>query len=230
MTPIKVQTTLAERVGESWAEQLKDFWEKPELKAIASKVSEERKTKEIYPTQENVFRAFRETPFNTVKVVILGQDPYNDIPGQATGIAMDCGKYVSNTVKKILEVYDKEYPSHFNTDLMDGRLVPWARQGVFLMNAALTVEKKNPGSHIKIWKPFTQFVLNRLMYDMSPKVFVALGNFAQETLGEVFPPHHLLKYEHPVAASYDNREWKAVGIFHEINKILKFHGIPEINW
>lgn len=74
MTPVKVQTTLAERVGESWAEQLKDFWEKPELKAIASKVSEERKTKEIYPAQENVFRAFRETPFNTVKVVILGQD------------------------------------------------------------------------------------------------------------------------------------------------------------
>ncbi|HEY8542898.1 MAG TPA: hypothetical protein VIL29_10980 [Pseudothermotoga sp.] len=74
MTPVKISTGLVEKVGESWAEQLNDFWQKPELKEIARKISEERKTKEIYPTQENVFRAFRETPFNTVKVVILGQD------------------------------------------------------------------------------------------------------------------------------------------------------------
>lgn len=222
--------TLEERVGESWAAQLKDFWNKPELQQIATKVSEERKTAEIYPAQSDVFRAFRETPFSTVKVVILGQDPYNDIPGQATGIAMDCGKYVSPTVKKILEVYEKDFPNHFNTDLMEGRLVPWARQGVFLINAALTVEKKAPGSHIKLWRPFTQYVLNRLMYDMSPKVFVALGSFAQEVIGNVFPPHVLLKYEHPVAASYDNREWNARGIFHEINKHLRFHNIPEVEW
>lgn len=223
--------TLEERVGVSWAAQLKEFWDKPELKHIAKTISDERNAKkEIYPPQELVFRAFRETPFNTVKVVFLGQDPYNDIPGQATGLAMDCGKYPSATIKKILEVYDKEYPNHFNTDLMDGKLLRWAHQGVLLLNAALTVEKKQPGGHIDTWKPFTHFVLNRLMYDMSPKVFVALGTFAQDTIGQVFPPHHLLKYEHPAAAAYENRSWKGDGMFKEINRILRFHNILEVDW
>lgn len=222
--------TLEERVGVSWARELKEFFSKPDIKHIAGAVSKERKIKEVYPAEKDVFRAFRETPFDTIKVVWLGQDPYNDVPGQATGLAFDCGKYLSPSMKKVGEVYDKEYPKHFNIDVMEGKLLRWAHQGVFLLNASLTVAKKEPNSHARIWKPFTQYVINRLLYDGTPKVFVGLGKFAQELIGEVYPPHKLLKYEHPAAACYDRRDWQGDGIFHKINDILKYNNLPEIDW
>jgi len=222
---------LEDRVGASWAANpaIQKLFESEMVKAIAKKVSEERTKKKVYPSQENVFRAFRETPLSTVRVVWMGQDPYNS-PGQATGLAMDCGKYVSPTIEKILGVYNKEYPQSFNPDLMEGKLTRWARQGVFLFNAALTVVDNQAKSHLEIWQPFTKEILKVLIYDQNPKVFLGLGKDAQNLLGNVPGPHTLLKYEHPVYASYQQRDWDAVGIFHKVNEILKFYGRPEIDW
>jgi uracil-DNA glycosylase len=223
--------TPQEHFGASWFERLKHALESPEINALANKIATLRKSGvEIYPSRENVFRAFRETPFNTVKVVWFAQDPYNDVVNQATGLCMDCGVYPSNTIKKVYEVYNKDFPNNFAVDIMEGKLERWAHQGVLLLNASLTVEKKKPGSHLELWKPFTKIVLTQLVQDLTPKVFVGLGNVAQRILGNIPAPHHLLKYEHPVAASYDGRSWKAEGIFHEINKRLKFNGITEIDW
>lgn len=223
---------LVERVGPSWASNLSmmELFGSEQVKEIGKRVAQSRRALKVYPEPANVFRAFRETPLDKVSVVIMGQDPYNDMDGQATGLAMDCGKRVSPTIQKILEQYDKEYPSHFNTELMNGHLLPWAQQGVLLLNAALTVEKGNPKSHLKIWKPFTRKIVNILMYDYNPKVFVALGDFGLQIIGKVTPPHVLLSYEHPVRASYEQREWKAGNFFHEINKHLRFMGREEINW
>lgn len=224
-------TPLEHRVGASWAanKTMIDLFASPEVIVIARKVSEERLVREIYPSQENVFRAFRETPLSTVRVVWIAQSPHSS-PGQATGLAMDCGKHTNPIIDKILEVYNNDFPQSFNTDLMDGKLIQWAHQGVFLYNTALTVIKNAPNSHLELWEPFTKGVLKTLIYDQNPKVFIGLGKPAQLILGNIPGPHTLLKYEHPTDAVQQERMWEASGIFHEINKIIKFYGRPEIDW
>lgn len=165
-----------------------------------------------------------------IKNLYVNKLPYNNRPGQATGLAMDCGIMRSPTIDAIISVYDKEYPNAFNVDLMNGHLIRWAHQGVFLYNAALTVVQNEPLSHIKIWEPFTAGVINALIQDQNPKVFVGLGKPAQLILGNIPGPHTLLKYEHPVYAARQNRAWDALGIFHKINEIVTFNGRPAIDW
>ena len=218
-----------DRIGESWAKALGDEFAKPYMKEVGEKVRAARKVTNVYPEPDNVFRAFRETPLDKVKVVWLSQDPYNT-PGQATGLAMDCGQYISPTMKQIQYAYDQEFPNAFNTDIYDGHLLPWAKQGVFLLNTALTVEERSPKSHIEIWQKFTAAVMEVLVRHPNPKVFVFLGRDAQRYSAWVGAPHTQIMREHPQAANYEHRNWNHMQIFTKINGDLKHAGVEPIDW
>lgn len=210
-------------LGNQWGEMLSDIWHSPEFVRIATGIAEARKKKDIFPDRKNVFKAFRMTPFNDVRIVWLGMDPYPN--ENATGLSFECGVNITPSFKKIFDVYEKYDSEHFNGPLIDGSLEHWAEQGVFLLNAALTVPRSNSGKHLKHWKDFTQYVLTLLDERKNPPVFVLLGKNAQE-FAEVVKNSVKLKYEHPAYAHRLGRDWDAEGIFDEINKYIN----PKIEW
>lgn len=225
-----MEQKIIDRVGEEWGKVIGQEFSKPYMAETIAVIKKSRAIVNVYPDGDNVFRAFRETPLDKVRVVWLGQDPYNNPPGQATGLAMDCGVQVSQTMKQILYAYDQCYPTQFNTDVMDGKLLPWAKQGVFLLNTALTVEEGKAKSHSKIWEKFMAAVMEALIRHQNPKVFVMLGRDAQRYSKWVTAPHVVVEREHPVAASYDDRKWLHGNIFNVINSELKKAGHGQIDW
>jgi uracil-DNA glycosylase len=227
---VEKELILRDKLGDEWFELLKGEFETEYMSNLSANLKTARSRKIIYPEPQDLFKAFKLTPLSKVKVVWLGQDPYPN--GYANGLAFDCSKLdgMSASWKKIMDVYDKEYPNHFATDLLEGDLTRWAEQGVFLLNVSLTVPKGEPGKHIKHWQPFTSKVLELLLDSKSPKVFVCLGSWAKGIAKYVVPPHGLAEYEHPAAASYKSRDWNADGIFQKINEFFEKERIDKIEW
>ena len=230
---------IIEKIGEEWYDMIGEEFNKDYMSKLAKGISDARKIKTIYPSQDKVFRAFKETPFSKVKVILLGQDPYHD--GNADGLAFSCAKRVTPSMRKIQELYDREFPASFATDIIDGKLDRWAKEGVFLLNVSLTVPKGDPGKHLEHWKPFTKEVIAQLILDdKTPKVFVLLGKFAQNLLDAVVREklpcfigaygHTRLSYEHPAYAARKGRPWNAEGMFESINNILIQQKLTPINW
>jgi len=148
-----------------------------------------------YPSLENIFRCFHYRNASNTKVVILGQDPYHG-PGQATGLcfAVDNDIKPPPSLKNIM----KEIKNDCDGDLNDITLEKWAKQGVLLMNTALTVRKKKPTSHMKIWLPFTKYIINYLNKKCNGIVFIAWGAFAYDKLIDIdTSKHRLLVSSHP---------------------------------
>lgn len=224
---------LKETMGDEWFAKLEEDFDKPWFTGMAAQIADERDRKMVYPQSDDVFRAFRETPFPTVKVVLLGQDPYNGV-NEANGLAFDSTrvKYRPPSWKKVLEVYDEDFPNNFAVDLMEGDLSRWAHEGVFLLNTALTVPHKDPGKHQRIWQPFISRVIDLLAWDERPKVFVFLGNEAKKFSHMVRNPHLKFEFEHPAAACYavPGRPWNAKGIFRNINAALEQLGQKPVDW
>lgn len=216
-----------EKIG-SWA-TLPAFTS-PKFSELGSYIAQERSKGIVYPDRENIFRAFELTPLEKVKVVLIGQDPYHD--GSATGLCFECGAgKITPSWEKVIQIYDKDFPTSFAPDIYEGKLSRWAEQGVLLLNAALTVRKGQPGSHSSVWKGFTLSILGSLYLDQSPKVFMVWGKEAQK----LFPPpvdhpHHGIYVEHPAAAVYANREWNAKDVFIRANIHLKRYGLTQIDW
>ena len=221
--------TAIRKLGESWARVIGNEFDKPYLKHLARLVSEERKKYRIYPPQEDVFRAFKVSPYDKTNVALIGQDPYNR--GEANGILFDCSRvdYLTPSFKKVLDVYTTAYPQHFNLDMMDGKLTPWARQGALMINAALTVRANTPGWHIEQWKPFIAAVI-RALSKKDHMVFVLIGSHAHSFMPVITGEHRIIRVEHPAAAARANRPWAAGNIFYEINKSLHEFGKPIIEW
>lgn len=219
--------------GNEWYEFLKEEFRSPWFSELAEAIGAEREKTRVYPPSDDVFRAFRMTPPSRLKVVHLGQDPYNG-PGEANGIAFDCRsvKYLAPSWEKVLEEYNKEFPTAFATDLMDGNLDRWCESGVLMINSALTVPHKDPGKHAKLWRPFTSMIIDKLSWEQTPKVFVLLGGQAGAFHTLVRQPHILFRFEHPAAPTYSPypRPWAADGIFIKINAALKQLGREPINW
>lgn len=218
------------KLGESWANVIGEEFEKPYMHKLAHDISKERKKFRIYPSQTDVFRAFKETPYDKVKVCMMLQDPYNR--GEATGLGLDCSrtKGLTASMKKVLEVYQLQYPNHFNTDLMDGNMTPWAAQGTLLINAALTVRAHKPEWHITQWSPFMRAVMTALN-KKEHVVFVFIGSYARTFASLIDRKQHaIIQVEHPAAASYGNRLWAATTLFLDVNNILYKFGEDIINW
>ncbi len=217
------------KIEQSWKELLKDEFEKDYFKTLANFVRQEYKTKTIYPPGKDIFKAFDLCPVDNVKVIIIGQDPYHG-KGQAHGLCFSVKDGIKippslrNIYKELNDDTGKWIPE-------TGNIEHWAKQGVLMLNATLTVRAGQAGSHQgKGWETFTDAVIKKISEKKSNLVFILWGAYAQKK-GQVINPekHYILKSAHPSPFSahngfFGNRH------FSKTNKFLKSKGFEEIKW
>ena len=189
----------------SWKNALAEIFQKPYFIQLIEHIKAEKTLgKLIYPSGPNIFKAFSLTPFDKVKVIILGQDPYHN-PGQAMGLSFSVPEGVKPppSLVNIFKELQKDIGLPIPTT---GNLTPWAMQGVLLLNAVLTVRAHEPASHAKIgWTDFTNDIISLLSLKKSGLVFILWGNFAQEKIKLIdSTKHKILKAAHPSPFSANN--------------------------
>lgn len=213
----------------SWKSVLREEFNKPYFKELAAFVRSEYLTKAIYPPPKQIFAAFDETPFARVKVVILGQDPYHG-PGQAHGLSFSVREGIRNPPS--LQNIFKELASDLQVPPpKSGELSCWAKQGVLLLNATLTVEAGKAGSHQgKGWETFTDAVIRELNARREHLVFILWGNYAQKKGVHIDTGKHLvLRSPHPSPFSADAGFFGSKP-FSKTNEYLHAKGIEPIDW
>ena len=218
------------RLDASWKARVGARFETPELQRLAAFLRAEKQAgKAIYPPGPRIFAALDATPFDAVKVVILGQDPYHG-PGQAHGLCFSVLPGVA--VPPSLENIFKELERDLGIPVPDhGCLLPWARQGVLLLNSVLTVERGTPGSHQgKGWEGFTDACIEALDREREGLVFLLWGSYAQAK-GRLVDPrrHRVLKAPHPSPLSA-HRGFLGCGHFSRANEYPREHGQAAIDW
>ncbi|MBK5272925.1 MAG: uracil-DNA glycosylase [Bacteroidia bacterium] len=218
------------KIDASWKEILKSEFSKPYFQQIVLHLKTEKlQGKIIYPPGSFIFNAFNTTPFDKVKVVILGQDPYHG-PGQAHGLCFSVPHGIApppsliNIFKELHEDIGINIPSH-------GNLTHWAQQGVFLLNASLTVRAGEPMSHSKIgWAQFTDTVIRKISELKKNIVFLLWGRFAQEKKLLIDESKHLiLRAAHPSPLSA-HAGFLGCRHFSKANEYLMHNGIDPIDW
>ena len=218
------------KIEQSWKEVLHSEFSKPYFQQITAHLKTEKATgATIYPPGPLIFNAFDKTPFNKVKVVLLGQDPYHG-KGQAMGLSFS----VPDDIKPppSLENIFKELHADIGMPIPDtGNLTKWSEQGVFLLNAILTVRAKEPASHQKIgWQQFTDRVIQILSDEKEGIVFLLWGKFAQEKQVLIdATKHHILKAAHPSPYSAD-KGFFGCRHFSKANQLLAKQGKDPIDW
>ncbi|MEO1713806.1 MAG: uracil-DNA glycosylase [Bacteroidota bacterium] len=217
------------RIEESWKAALANEFAQPYFQALATFLKKEKVAgKTIYPPGSLIFNAFAHTPFSKVKVIILGQDPYHN-PGEAMGLSFSVPKGVrvppslKNIYKELATDTNFQIPGH-------GDLSTWANQGVFLLNAFLTVERNKPRSHQKIgWDTFTNAVIKSLSQEREHLVFMLWGGFARKKKDLIDGDKHLiLEAAHPsplAGGAYFGSKH-----FSQANAYLAQKVIEPINW
>ncbi|MDH5396804.1 MAG: uracil-DNA glycosylase [Cyclobacteriaceae bacterium] len=212
-----------------WKEKLKGEFEKPYFIELVSFVKEEYANHVVYPPGKNIFTAFDHCTFENLKVVIIGQDPYHG-PGQANGLCFS----VATGMKmppSLVNIF-KERRNDLGLEIpVDGNLSRWAKQGVLLLNATLTVRAHAPASHQKKgWEDFTDEVIRTVSKEKESVVFILWGAFAQKKEELIdSSKHHILKSAHPSPFSA-NRGFFGCAHFSRTNKYLREKNLSEINW
>lgn len=218
------------KLEESWLHLLRGEFQKPYMKDLKNFLVEEAKNgKTIYPKGEDIFSAMNLTPFEDVKVVIIGQDPYHG-PGQAHGLCFSVKKEVPippslvNIYKELQSDLGFSPPKH-------GFLEAWARQGVLLLNNVLTVEKGKAGSHHnRGWELFTDKIIEMLNEKKENLVFILWGSPAQKKAQSVDPKKHfILKSVHPSPLS-SYRGFFGSKPFSQTNSFLRSKGLKAVDW
>lgn len=217
-------------IENSWKLALKDLFQKPYFDQIAAHIKAEKELhKTIYPKGKLIFNAFEQTPFDQVKVIILGQDPYHN-PHQAMGLSFSVpdGIKPPQSLMNIFKELNKDIGMPIPPT---GNLTPWAKQGVLLLNAVLTVREQEPASHAKIgWMDFTNDIIQLLSEEKKGLVFILWGNFAQQKIKLINPlKHKILKAAHPSPFSAYNGFFGCKH-FSATNEYLVQHNINPINW
>ncbi len=218
------------QMHESWKTALKAEFEKPyfaELKRFLQ--AEKAAGKTIYPPGSLIFNAFNSTSFDQVRIVILGQDPYHG-PGQAHGLCFSV-QYGVKPPPSLVNIY-KELQSDVGITLpTHGCLQSWTTQGVFLLNAILTVEANKPASHQKRgWEEFTNAAIQQLSLQREGLIFMLWGNFAQQKAALIDERKHtILKAPHPSPFSA-HTGFLGCGHFSKANAILTARGEAPVNW
>ncbi|HVE44077.1 MAG TPA: uracil-DNA glycosylase [Gammaproteobacteria bacterium] len=213
-----------------WKNQLADEFSKPYMQQLRQFLQQEKEAKKVvYPRGNQIFSAFDLTPFDEVKVVILGQDPYHG-PNQAHGLCFSVMPGV-NIPPSLQNIY-KELKSDLNIQpVQHGCLMSWAKQGILLLNSVLTVEQGKAGSHQgKGWEQFTDQVITKLNAREKPVIFVLWGKYA-ESKGKCItqPQHAILKSAHPSPLSAFNGFFGCKH-FSTINNLLISRNIEPISW
>jgi uracil-DNA glycosylase len=217
------------KLEKSWYEKLQNEISQPYIQELKKFLEEEKKAgKTIYPPEQLVFNAFLQTPYDKVKVVIVGQDPYHG-PGQAHGLSFSVlpGISIPPSLKNIYK--------ELETDLGIGRsssgcLSSWAKQGVLLLNATLTVNAGDPKSHHgKGWERFTDAVIDILAQRPDPIVFLLWGKSAQEKCQKIVGTHHaVFQAAHP--SPYSATNFLGCRHFSKANEFLQKAGKEPIDW
>lgn len=217
------------RIEDSWRRVLQSEFDKPYFELLTMFVRQQYATRQCFPPARLIFNAFDSCPFDQVRVVIIGQDPYHDV-GQAHGLCFSVNDGVAippsllNIYKEIARDLGKPVPS-------SGNLQRWAAQGVLLLNATLTVEAHHPGSHQgKGWEELTDAAIQALSTQKEHLVFMLWGSYAQRKGQFIDRKKHLvLESSHPSPLSV-YRGFEGCGHFSKANAYLAKHGIPPIDW
>ncbi len=217
------------KIENSWEKELSEIFKQPFFKDLVTKVRNEYNNI-VYPEGKNIFRAFDLCPFNNIKVVILGQDPYHG-PNQANGLSFSVNKGISlpPSLKNIYKELKYNYDDFIYTD---GDLSKWAENGVLLLNSILTVRKGEPGSHKDLgWIKFTDFIINLISVKKKNIVFILWGSFAKSKLNliENKNNHLILSSTHPSPFSANNGFFKNFH-FKKTNDYLFKNKIEKIKW
>jgi uracil-DNA glycosylase len=217
------------KIEESWKRVLAPEFEKPYFQALVQQLhAEKRAGRTIYPPGPLIFNAFALTPFDKVKVVILGQDPYHG-PGQAEGLSFSVPHGVP-LPPSLVNIY-REIETDLGVQLhKDGSLRGWAQQGVFLLNAVLTVRAGQPTSHSRIgWTEFTDAVIRTLSERREGLVFLLWGNFARSKKELIDTSRHtVLEAAHPSPLA--RGAFFGCRHFSQANQILQSEGLTPIDW
>ncbi|CAM4256619.1 uracil-DNA glycosylase [Paenibacillus tarimensis] len=212
-----------------WPAVLEGEFDKPYFMELRAKLAEAYRTEQVYPAQDHIFQALQYTPYKETKVVILGQDPYHG-PGQAHGLSFSVqpGVRIPPSLRNIYQELQSDIgcqpPSH-------GCLTPWAKQGVLLLNAVLTVEAGRPNSHQKLgWELFTDRIIAALGQREHPVVFLLWGKHAQMKASMIDASRHcVIESAHPSPFAA-RRGFFGSQPFSRANAFLRSIGSEEINW
>jgi uracil-DNA glycosylase len=215
-------------IDDSWKKIMEDAFNQASFHQLKAFLDEEAYTFQIYPPKAQIFAAFHHTPFDKVKAVIIGQDPYHG-HGQANGLSFSVNPFIK--LPPSLKNIFKELKSDLAYDLpFHGDLTPWAKQGVLLLNATLTVRAGVPGSHQKKgWEPFTDSVIETIAKEKENIVFLLWGNYAIQKSALIDANKHcILTAPHPSPLArggfFGNQH------FSKTNAFLKSKNIPIIDW
>ena len=221
-------------IEDGWYHKLKHVIESDKFLDFGRFLKEERTNKEIYPYKEEVFRIFNDVPFNDVKVVIIGQDPY---PTVYKNEPVACGysfaprhkEFVPPSLKQIYKALNSDLYADIFSIESDLDLTKWVSQGVMLLNMGLTVEKGKAGSHLKHWEFFTTEVI-KAFNNTSGVIFMLWGKYAQgmrPLINENL--NYVLECSHPASAIYSGTEWSCSN-FRKANEILYGNHGDQIAW
>lgn len=214
----------------TWNEIIKNEEKKDYFKKLEKEIDLKYKNSVVFPKKDKIYAAFDYTAFEDVKVVILGQDPYHGA-NQAQGLSFSTPKEIKNppSMKNILKEIEDDMKRVSICE--DGNLIPWAKDGVLLLNTILTVEESKPKSHHKLgWETFTQNIIKTISEELEGVVFILWGANAikQEKLINT-DVHHILKGVHPSPLS-SYRGFFGSKVFSKTNELLKKEGKKEITW
>ncbi|MDR1699301.1 MAG: uracil-DNA glycosylase [Prevotellaceae bacterium] len=217
------------KINETWREQLQTEFDKPYFEQLTDFVRTEYKTKTIYPHSSLIFNAFEQCPFDKLKVVIIGQDPYHG-PRQAHGLCFSVNDGVQ--FPPSLQNIFQEIKTDVGVPIpASGNLERWAKQGVLLLNATLTVQAHIAGSHQgRGWETFTDAVIKKVAEEKENVVFLLWGSYAQKKAAMINPAKHkILTAVHPSPLSA-YRGFFGCRHFSQANEYLKSKGMEEIVW
>ena len=216
-------------IGNDWDQKLEIIWESEGFKKFYKVVEQEYATKIIFPPKDNIFEALKLTSYENTRVVIVGQDPYHG-EGEAHGLSFSVQKGVK-VPPSLQNIYKELYDDLGIPPKSDGDLTNWAKSGVLLLNAVLTVVKDTPASHRKLgWERLSDYIIKQINEKDEPVVFILWGNFAKEKASLITNPKHLIlssPHPSPFAARYGFFGSKP---FSKTNDFLRSKGLKEIDW
>ena len=219
------ERTLLKRFHWTWYNALKDTIDSGEFRNCTKAIQEERKKGiEIFPVKENVFNCFQ-LDMNNIRGIILGFDPYSN--DTANGWAFATKSYRSKSLIKIEQGLQEQFQTKH---LLKTNLTDWIKDGVLLLNSALTVRKGEAGSHYEIWKPFIRRVIEKVNLLGKPIFIISMGSKAKWHSDKILGNHFVIDIEHPSRASFEERNWNHGNCFIEANDFLVKHNSYPIKW
>lgn len=220
---------IIEQLEPSWKTAINEEFTKPYFIQLQNFVADEREKHSVYPDEHLVFNALNQTPFDAVSVVILGQDPYHG-EGQAHGLSFS----VPSGIKpppSLVNIFKELHSDLGSKTTKNGNLESWAKQGVLLLNATLTVRANEAGSHQRQgWEDFTNAIIRAISIHKKGIIFLLWGKYAQAKTELIDDSKHfILKAAHPSPLSAYNGFWGCKH-FSQTNQLLQQQGKPTINW